>query len=58
MRPNHSDSDEDDFARVGDDPLSLEELDGWMNSINTKGNDSLGVIIPPEEESKEQIPDA
>jgi len=29
-------SDDDDLDRAGD-PLSLEELDGWMNQINGKG---------------------
>ena len=30
-----SDEDDDDLDRGGD-PLSLEELDGWMNQINMK----------------------
>ena len=29
------DEDDDEFARQDDDPLSLDELDGWMNQINT-----------------------
>ena len=33
----NSSSDEDDFDRGGD-PLSLEELDGWMNQINSKAS--------------------
>ena len=38
-----NDSDEDeDLARGGDDPLSLEELDGWMNQINSRPRDDSG----------------
>ena len=33
MPTDNSDDDDDELERGGD-PLSLEELDGWMNEIN------------------------
>ena len=41
---NDSDSDDDDLDRGGDS-LSLQELDGWMNEINTTDS-----AQPPEQE--------
>jgi len=41
------DSDEDELERGGD-PLSLEELDGWMNEINQKRTHEDDIIeVPP-----------
>lgn len=58
VRRDSTDSDEEEFARGGDEPLSLEELDGWMSSINKYAKDDSVEIIPPEEEVKDSIPDA
>ena len=41
-RTNNSDSDDDELDRNGD-PLSLEELDGWMNQINKDVRDEFTV---------------
>lgn len=47
-RRNTEDSDEDDeLARGADDPLSLEELDGWMNQINSRPRDDSNEDLMP-----------
>mmetsp|Transcript_8909 Transcript_8909/g.10943 ORF Transcript_8909/g.10943 Transcript_8909/m.10943 type:complete len:119 (+) Transcript_8909:284-640(+) len=52
-----SDSDdEEELARGADDPLSLEELDGWMNQINSRPRDDSNEDLMPtaaEEEAKQ-----
>jgi len=58
LRRHSTDSDEDELARGSDDPLSLEELDGWMSQINQFAKDDSVEITAPEEESKEPISDS
>ncbi len=43
----NEDSDDDDTLERGDDdPLSLEELDGWMNQINKNNKEDLSELKP------------
>jgi hypothetical protein len=51
---------DDDIERGDDDPLSLEELDGWMNQINQTVKEDFSELKPRAtiEESKDESPDS
>ena len=50
-----SDEEDDDFERGGD-PLSLEELDGWIKQINMKQSvEAQSTNNPPEPEYTEEV---
>ena len=60
QRQNTDSDDDDTLERDADDPLSLEELDGWMNQINKTVKEDFSELKPKAtiEETKDASPNA